>query len=182
MWDEPKRLANLEKHGIDFASFEGGFGWGRFLAVPAKVSRTGRARFRLTGHLTGQGVVVAIVSPLGAQALSLVSRRLAGEQERQAYEQSRSEGAKPRRLYPGGLGRGFRQPAEELAALRPAAEVLPPALYATLTRKARGPQAAASKRLVSLRLDPDVLDFFRATGPGWQSRINAALREKMQAG
>lgn len=33
------------------------------------------------------------------------------------------------------------------------------------------------KRLVSLRLDKAVLEHFRATGPGWQSRINQALRE-----
>lgn len=43
-------------------------------------------------------------------------------------------------------------------------------------RPGRGPQRAPTKRLVSLRLDPDVIEHFRATGPGWQSRINAALR------
>lgn len=30
---------------------------------------------------------------------------------------------------------------------------------------------------VSIRLDPDLLDFFKAGGPGYQARINAALRE-----
>lgn len=30
---------------------------------------------------------------------------------------------------------------------------------------------------INIWLDPDVLAFFRATGPGWQSRINAALRK-----
>jgi uncharacterized protein (DUF4415 family) len=30
---------------------------------------------------------------------------------------------------------------------------------------------------VNIRLDPDVLDHFRAGGPGWQSRINTALRK-----
>ena len=44
-------------------------------------------------------------------------------------------------------------------------------------RGQRGPQKAPTKQLVSLRLDPDVLAHFRATGPGWQSRINAALRK-----
>lgn len=39
------------------------------------------------------------------------------------------------------------------------------------------PKAANAKRLVSLRLDADVLAHFRASGPGWQSRINAALRK-----
>ena len=33
------------------------------------------------------------------------------------------------------------------------------------------------KEMVSLRIDRDVLDFFQADGPGWQDRINAALRK-----
>lgn len=40
----------------------------------------------------------------------------------------------------------------------------------------RGPQRALTKEQVTLRLDQDVIAKFRATGPGWQSRINAALR------
>ncbi len=34
-----------------------------------------------------------------------------------------------------------------------------------------------AKEMVSLRIDRDVLDFFQADGPGWQERINAALRK-----
>ena len=34
-----------------------------------------------------------------------------------------------------------------------------------------------AKEMVSLRLDRDVLDHFQADGPGWQDRINAALRK-----
>lgn len=33
-----------------------------------------------------------------------------------------------------------------------------------------------AKELVSLRIDQDVLEAFQAEGPGWQERINAALR------
>jgi uncharacterized protein (DUF4415 family) len=33
------------------------------------------------------------------------------------------------------------------------------------------------KEMVSLRIDRDVLDFFQEAGPGWQDRINAALRK-----
>lgn len=40
----------------------------------------------------------------------------------------------------------------------------------------RGAQRAPVKQQVTLRLDEDILAKFRATGPGWQSRINAALR------
>ncbi|MCB8839170.1 BrnA antitoxin family protein [Aurantimonas sp. VKM B-3413] len=41
------------------------------------------------------------------------------------------------------------------------------------------PRAAAvpgAKEMVSLRLDRDVLEHFQADGPGWQERVNAALR------
>jgi uncharacterized protein (DUF4415 family) len=33
------------------------------------------------------------------------------------------------------------------------------------------------KELVSLRIDQDVLEHFQEDGPGWQDRINAALRK-----
>lgn len=46
----------------------------------------------------------------------------------------------------------------------------------TLTRPGR-PRVENPKKQVTLRLDPDVLDKFRATGKGWQSRINAELRK-----
>ena len=39
------------------------------------------------------------------------------------------------------------------------------------------PKSDPAKESISLRLDPDVLAFFRATGPGWQTRINDALRK-----
>lgn len=42
-------------------------------------------------------------------------------------------------------------------------------------RKTRGPQKAPTKRLVSLRISPDVLDVYRRTGRGWQARINRDL-------
>jgi uncharacterized protein (DUF4415 family) len=41
----------------------------------------------------------------------------------------------------------------------------------------RPPLGAAAKRQVTLRLDPDVIERFRAAGPGWQGRINEALRK-----
>ena len=39
------------------------------------------------------------------------------------------------------------------------------------------PSLPGAKEMVSLRLDRDVLDFFQQEGPGWQDRINAALRK-----
>ncbi len=39
------------------------------------------------------------------------------------------------------------------------------------------PAIPGVKEMVSLRIDRDVLDFFQGDGPGWQDRINAALRK-----
>ena len=49
-------------------------------------------------------------------------------------------------------------------------------------RRGRGPQKAPTKVLTSLRLDADVIAFFRAQGSGYQSRINDALRRVKQRG
>lgn len=42
------------------------------------------------------------------------------------------------------------------------------------------PKAGQTKVLMSLRLDADVVEGFRVTGPGWQSRMNEALREHLR--
>jgi uncharacterized protein (DUF4415 family) len=42
-------------------------------------------------------------------------------------------------------------------------------------RKGRGPNKAPTKQQVTLRLSPDVVDYFKAEGPGWQSRIDETL-------
>jgi uncharacterized protein (DUF4415 family) len=47
-------------------------------------------------------------------------------------------------------------------------------------RGKRGPQKAPTKKLVSLRLSAEVVDHFRSTGPGWQTRIDGALREAIR--
>ena len=84
-WDEPKRLANLLKHGLDFARFKAGFDFEGAVRYPARPSRTGRSRYVLVGELDGEIVVLAIVSPLGTEALALVSLRRATEKERERY-------------------------------------------------------------------------------------------------
>ena len=47
-------------------------------------------------------------------------------------------------------------------------------------RGKRGPQKAPTKKLVSLRLSPEVVEHFKATGPGWQTRIDSTLREAIR--
>ena len=48
-------------------------------------------------------------------------------------------------------------------------------------RRVRGrPRAERPRTMVSLRLEPDVLEALRATGRGWQTRVNALLRQAVQ--
>jgi uncharacterized protein (DUF4415 family) len=47
-------------------------------------------------------------------------------------------------------------------------------------RGKRGPQKAPTKRLVSIRLSPEVIDHFKSTGRGWQTRIDSTLRQAIR--
>ena len=67
--------------------------------------------------------------------------------------------------------------AEDCRHFRPTSEVLPELVKLWRKRGERGPQKAPTKKQVTLRLDKDVVDRFRATGAGWQSRMNEALRK-----
>ena len=41
---------------------------------------------------------------------------------------------------------------------------------------------AVKRPTLNMRVDADVLDAFKATGPGWQTRINAVLRDAVTHG
>lgn len=77
-WDEPKRLANLDKHGLDFGAITLDF-FMSALVVPVKLGR-----YKAIGRV-GDVTVVAIFAPLGQEALSLISLRRANSKERTAY-------------------------------------------------------------------------------------------------
>src|SRR6476620_11076581 len=57
----------------------------------------------------------------------------------------------------------------DFAKAKPFDEVFP------TMRKGRGPNKAPTKKLVSLRLSPEVLTHLKADGPGWQTRIDESL-------
>jgi uncharacterized protein (DUF4415 family) len=65
--------------------------------------------------------------------------------------------------------------AEDFRKARPAREVLPPSLLRKVG--VRGPQKTPTKELVSIRLSRNVVESFRASGAGWQTRIDHALKE-----
>lgn len=65
---------------------------------------------------------------------------------------------------------------EDFARAEAPEAVLPPHILKAFP-KTRGPQIAAKKVPVSIRLSPEVVDRFKADGPGWQARIDDVLRK-----
>lgn len=64
---------------------------------------------------------------------------------------------------------------EEVAEMRPAAEVMPE--FVERWQKARGKQKAPTKVKTTVRFSPEVLEYFKNTGDGWQTRMDEVLRE-----
>jgi uncharacterized DUF497 family protein len=82
VWDEPKRRANLDKHGMDFADLNEGF------FDNALVLATYRNRWRAIG-INVRGVVSVIFATRGTEGVSIISMRPASKKERVLYETSR---------------------------------------------------------------------------------------------
>lgn len=67
---------------------------------------------------------------------------------------------------------------EDFAKSRRASE-LPREILSQFKNKGGRPRLENPKEAVKLRIDSDVLAAFRKTGPGWQTRMNAALRNAL---
>ena len=104
---------------------------------------------------TGQGRVAAIILPVeGQRGLIAGNRRLGFRDGESLLDCLLGQLIDPRR-------RGIR---------------------IGLRRGKRGPQKAPTKKLVSLRLPSDVIEHYKAGGPGWQTRIERTLLESIKRG
>ncbi|MPZ57187.1 MAG: hypothetical protein GEU91_11965 [Rhizobiales bacterium] len=83
VWDEPKRQANVVTHGLDLADAES-FDWETAIVVPGHPSKDGSRRFRAIGWL-GHELVTLVFSPLGTEAISVISLRPASRAERKLH-------------------------------------------------------------------------------------------------
>ena len=66
--------------------------------------------------------------------------------------------------------------AAEVRSATPFSE-LPKSLQTKLERRPRGTQLTPTKERITIRLSPKVVETFRATGTGWQTRMDAALQD-----
>jgi uncharacterized protein (DUF4415 family) len=143
--------------------------------APAK-----RGRFAAIGRLD-DGTTFVIFPMLDSEAISVISMRTA----------SRKKGALMIRKYPTRdkfePGRGYSEEdwnevsespewtEEDFKNSKPFAEVFQD-WAASIMRRGR-PPAETPNVSTTIRLDAEILEQFRTGGPGWQSRINAPLRE-----
>lgn len=75
-------------------------------------------------------------------------------------------------------------PEDVLKRMRPARDVLPPSFFEGMAelkaKRARGrPKIDAPKRVKSFKLSPDVIDGIMASGPGYNTRVEAVLRQAL---
>lgn len=78
VWDEPKRLLNLEKHRIDFADI------GEAFFLTARIGRAKKGRYLAVGEL--DGIIVVIFASLGSEGISIVSARPTNRIERRLLQ------------------------------------------------------------------------------------------------
>lgn len=81
VWDEPKRLANLDKHGLDFADLTEAF-FVDALFAPSKAKRWKGIGANLSG------VICVVFARLGREGVSVISMRPASREERELYAET----------------------------------------------------------------------------------------------
>ena len=81
VWDVPKRLANLAKHGLDFADLDLAF-------FDGAVIRPARGRRLFAFGRFADGTIAVVFARLGTEAVSLISMRPASPAERRLYGQA----------------------------------------------------------------------------------------------
>jgi uncharacterized DUF497 family protein len=79
VWDQPKRLANIANHEMDFADLDETF-FENSLITPAKFDRLAA----VSHHHTG--IILVVFVKLGTEAFSVISMRPAGRKERRLLD------------------------------------------------------------------------------------------------
>jgi uncharacterized DUF497 family protein len=80
VWDEPKRVANLRKHGMDLADAEA-FDWNA-----ARIDPVEHGRFQAIGWSNGR-IISIVFAKRGTEGFSVISMRPASAKERRSYDE-----------------------------------------------------------------------------------------------
>ncbi|MGH7517294.1 MAG: BrnT family toxin [Gemmatimonadales bacterium] len=172
-WDSAKRESNLRKHGVDFLNavriFEG-----PVLERQDRRLDYGETRFVALGRV--EDAVLAVVWTPRGSAFRIISARGQTEMKKRRIVKYNPRRQKDRTDW----DRLRRQTDEDIARAVASDPDAAPIMDEAWWREARL-VLPATKVPVSVRLDRDVLEWFKQQGPRYQSRINAVLRAFMEA-
>jgi len=146
--------------------------------------RNGERRLQVIGRLDGK--IYTLIFVFRRNAVRAISLRRANEEELASMARKKKEGLSedsvPFDHEDIVIDEDNPEWTDEVfARARPASE-LPPEILAFFPKtlaKLRGEQKAPKKVPVSLRLSPEVLEHFRSTGKGWQTRVDEALKAQI---
>jgi uncharacterized protein (DUF4415 family) len=160
-WSQVKRNLNLKSHGLDFLDAPSLFEGVTFTFEDDRFSY-GEQRFVTLGLLAGIPVSILCTRRTNMKSASSLSAKQPAAKRRSTAMESQTDWAR----------------LESKKATAKASEDHPEADARHIVRGIvrRGLQPLPAKALISLRLDQDVLEWFKAQGPGYQTRINTVLR------
>jgi len=174
-WDREKDAANRLKHGIGFERAED-FDWPGAMIEEDERYDYGERRFRAFSYLDDRPFCVVFAPRGGMFELSACVPCI--RRRRDAMASTKPKGPPPADYDP-----AAPLTDEEIKRLRPAREVFTElGIPMPVPRKRGRPPQEETKVRVTMRLDADIVDFFKSQGPGWQTRINQALAEKVAKG
>ena len=159
-FDQSKRQGNLAKHGIDLAALSGFFD-GDLLTREDARDAYGELRFQSVGWHA-------------EDMLSLFGRR-ATTNGLTLFRRERRKNMNAKRGHVSVNDAPATKPDDwNNAFVTHSTDELRKVVAA---RRTRGPNRHPTKEQVAVRYSPEVLAYFRATGAGWQTRMDEALRE-----
>lgn len=159
-YDETKRQANIVKHGIDLAALSGFFD-GDLRPAKMRAKPMASCAFRV---LAGTREKCCSLSGRRAMTNGPILFRHERRKNMSAKRGHVSVNDAPA-TKPNDWNNAFvTHSADELRKV-------------VVARRTRGPNRHPTKEQVAVRYSPEVLAYFRATGTGWQTRMDEALRE-----
>lgn len=179
-FDPDKEAANLAKHKISLKR-----GSELVVLMFDLVVRRGERRLQALGTIDGE--YYSLVFVFRRNTMRAISLRRARKRELEEMASRKKSGLSEEgaTFDDEGIIIDDDNPewtAEKFARAHPACE-LPPEILAYFPKtlaKLRGPQKSPTKVPVSLRLSREVVDHYRATGDGWQTRIDEALKDAIK--
>ena len=173
-FDPAKNAANMASRGLPFELVEQ-LDWAHALMEEDTRKAYGERRFQVLGFIGG-GCTPLYLRRAKARCMSSVCARPIRERSRDMPKRPNPEQIDPDNP---------EWTDADFARARPASEVLPE-LFGTQAAqtmlKPRGrPRSEVVKERITIRFDADVLEAFRSTGKGWQTRMNDAMRDWVRA-